>query len=225
MVCRLAEQGYEYDQYAQPQSGRLFSNAMFGYNKEEVHEYIDELQDESYQRQEAADAHIQELGQRLAALEASLAQYQENSADPAELARLKSESANNAAQLAQLGEELEIARAATQQSEEELAESRDALHTAKQENSWLREEFTKTDEQVAELRRQLDEVTEGQWRCHPQRALSQPPGNGDPDDLSHRQRLEIHLSIGGNTAHRKELFVHQPVLQLACFVTAKYNPY
>lgn len=142
-------QGYEYDQYAPQTGGRLFSSAMFGFNKEEVLEYLDELADENYQRQEAAEMRIQELSQTVQNLEAGLTQQ------PAPMV--------DSQQLSQLSEELEISRAAIQQAEDDLAELRDQLFNAQQENEWLREEHQKTDTQIADLQRQLDEATSGEW--------------------------------------------------------------
>lgn len=154
----MSEQGYEYDQYAQPAEGRLFSSSMFGFNKEEVLEYLDELADENYQRQEAADLQIQELTQKLQAVEESLQNIPETSegANPAELEELRGHTQ-------QLSEDLDIARAATQQAEEDLAEIRENLFNMQQENNWLREEREKTDTEMAELRRKVDSLDSGEW--------------------------------------------------------------
>lgn len=149
----MADQGqnYEYDQYAPQTGGRLFSSSMFGFNKEEVLEYLDELADENYQRQEAAEMQIQELTQKVQNLEAALSQQQ---AAPVQ---------ENPQQVTQLNEELEISKAAVQQAEDELAEVRDQLFNAQQENEWLREEHQKSDTQIAELQRQIDQITSGEW--------------------------------------------------------------
>ncbi|MGD9560604.1 MAG: hypothetical protein AB7V55_08380, partial [Oscillospiraceae bacterium] len=115
----MAEQGIEYEQYAPQTGGRLFSSSMFGFNKEEVLEYLDELADENYQRQEAAELRNQELIQRIQALETAAESAPPPTAAPAEM------SEEDQQRLAGLAEELDIAKAATQQAEEDLAEVRD----------------------------------------------------------------------------------------------------
>ncbi len=169
----MADGGYEYEQYAPQKDGPLFSNAMFGFNKEEVLEYLDELADENYQRQDAADRQIQELVQRINALEASgPTAPADNSAVMAELNAAKEQMQQLSEQVGRLDEELEIAKAATQQSEEELAEVKDQLITQQKENSWLRDEAQKNDEEISTLRTQLDAGTSsdsGEW----QRELAQ----------------------------------------------------
>ncbi len=151
----------EYEQYTPQTSGRLFNSAMFGFNKEEVLEYLDELADENYQRQEAAENRIQELTRKIQVLEnAAVANAKQASSGPAanpkelEAARAK---------LQQVTQELEIAKAATQQAEEELLQFKEQLYTSQQESNWLREEYQKSDRQIAELRRQLDDASSGQW--------------------------------------------------------------
>ncbi|NLW78289.1 MAG: hypothetical protein GXY32_02610 [Ruminococcaceae bacterium] len=166
------QQGYEYEQFAPQTGGRLFSNAMFGFNKEEVLEYLDELADENYQRQEAAEMRSQELTQRLAELEAALAAQQAQLAEAAEAganALPTAEWEADQARLAELGEELDIAKAATQQAEEDLAEVRDQLYNLQQENAWLREEYQKNEVQLADMHRQLDQMAEAA-RNRPQNA-------------------------------------------------------
>ena len=156
------EQGQEreYEQYTPQTSGRLFNSAMFGFNKEEVLEYLDELADENYQRQEAAENRIQELTRKIQLLEnaavASAKQATGPAANPKELEAAR-------AKLQQATQELEIAKAATQQAEEELLQFKEQVYTAQQENNWLREEYQKSDRQIAELRRQLDDASSGQW--------------------------------------------------------------
>ncbi len=161
------QQKSEYDQYAPQTNGRLFSNAMFGFNKEEVLEYLEELADENNQRQEAAEARIRDMEMQIRNLEARAAEAQEQPegqavlADENRQARMQLE--ENRRQLAEYAKLLDVARAAAQQAEEELAELREQLFTAQKENNWLREEYQKTDKQVAELRRQLDDASQGQW--------------------------------------------------------------
>ncbi len=156
----MPEQGYEYDQYAPQTGGRLFSSSMFGFNKEEVLEYLDELADENYQHQEAANLQIQDLTHRLQAMEAALADNRQNDVqgDAANEAR----HAEEQQQIARLSDDLEVAKAATQQSEEDLAEVREQLFNIQQENTWLREEFTKADTQIADMQRKLD-AAPAQW--------------------------------------------------------------
>ncbi len=156
----MAEQTQtEYDQYAPQANGRLFSNAMFGFNKEQVLEYLEDLTNENNQRQEVATQRIQELDKQLQKMEMNanraqqMLQEQQPTLSDEELQR-RFEEINNA---------LQIARDAGMQAEDELAEVKDRLHTAQNENNWLREEHQKTDKQVAELRRQLDEASQGQW--------------------------------------------------------------
>lgn len=149
----MAEQGHEYDQYAPQTSGRLFSNAMFGFNKEEVLEYLEDLADENYQRQQNADIRIQELSQKIQTLEAGAVNFQTSDAD----------SAADRAHFNELTQDLEVARAASQQAEEDLQEVKEQLFNLQQENNWLREEYQKCDHQIADLRRQLDDASAGQW--------------------------------------------------------------
>lgn len=162
--------GFEYDQFAPQTGGRLFTNAMFGFNKEEVLEYLDELADENIQRQEAADVQLQELKQRISALEESLAKAQEAPAlqmgDGQVFEALNFDAQQFEADqqlLVQLTEEVDIAKMATQQAEEDLAEARERLFNAQQEAEWLRGENQKTDTQVSELQKRLDDVLSGQW--------------------------------------------------------------
>ncbi|MDL2254243.1 hypothetical protein LJC49_09310 [Ruminococcaceae bacterium OttesenSCG-928-I18] len=149
--------GSEYDQYAPQTNGRLFSNAMFGFNKEEVLEYLEELADENYQRQEAAEQRIRELDMQIKNLEARAAVVEEMPQGQMDVVE------ESRRQLAEVSNSLEVARSAAQQAEEELAEYKEQLYTAQNENNWLREEFQKSDKQVAELRRQLDDASQGQW--------------------------------------------------------------
>ncbi len=158
----------EYDQYAPQTNGRLFSNAMFGFNKEEVLEYLEELADENNQRQDAAEQRIRELDMQIRNLQARA-----EAAPPApegqqtealeENRRFAAELEDTRRQLMGMANSLEVARSAAQQAEEELAEFKEQLFTAQKENNWLREEYQKTDKQVAELRRQLDDASQGQW--------------------------------------------------------------
>lgn len=156
----VAEQDIEYEQYTPQTSGRLFNSAMFGFNKEEVLEYLEELADENYQRQEQAENRIQELSRKIQMLEnaavANAKQAPPNAANPKELEAAR-------AKMQQLKQDLDIAKAATQQSEEELLQYKEQLYNAQQENNWLREEYQKCDHQIAELRRQLDDASSGQW--------------------------------------------------------------
>lgn len=151
----MAEQDQEYNQYAPQTSGRLFSNSMFGFNKEEVLEYLEELSEENYQRQASADAHIRELTAQLQQLEASASQ-QNPTISNEEIDSLRRK-------VAAASQELEVARTASTQAEGELHDFKEQLYTAQRENEWLREEYKKSDKQIAELRRQLDEASKGQW--------------------------------------------------------------
>lgn len=153
MVFPLAEQqGNEYEQFTPQTSGRLFSNSMFGFNKEEVLEYLEELADENYQQQQKSEQRIQELTQKIHNLETNA--LHRPGGEDSEAVRKRFE---------EIAQELEIARAATQQSEEELQEFKDQLYNMQQENKWLREEYQNSDQQIADLRRQLDEASSGQW--------------------------------------------------------------
>lgn len=148
----VAEQ--EYNQYAPQTNGRLFSNSMFGFNKEEVLEYLEELSEENYQRQAAADARIQDLTAQIRNLEASAQHNPTVSNEELDGMRRK---------LAAMNQDLDVSRTASQQAEGELHDSKEQLYTAQRENEWLREEYQKSDKQIAELRRQLDEASSGQW--------------------------------------------------------------
>ncbi len=159
----MSEQSFEYNQYAPQTGGRLFSSSMFGFNKEEVLEYLDELADENYQRQESADSQIHELTQRIHHLEASIASHQQAGQTPSADTVDKAAYEESRQHVFQLQDDLDIAKSATQQAEEELAEIREQLFNSQQENNWLREEFQKTDVQISDLRRQLDETSQGQW--------------------------------------------------------------
>ncbi len=161
---RVAEQGREYDQYA-PQAngnGRLFNNSMFGFNKEEVLEYLEELTEENFRRQSAADARIQELTGQLQKLEAAPRPQPQQPQQPG-AAVPNEELEAMRRKLASLTSEMDVAKTASQQAEGELGEFKERLFTAQRENDWLREEYQKSDKQIAELRRQLDEASEGQW--------------------------------------------------------------
>lgn len=162
----MAEQNQEYDQYAPQTSGRLFSNAMFGFNKEEVLEYLEELADEHFQQQDAAERQIQELNKKIQSLETD-ANTNNVSADVFE------ELNTMRRQLEEARRELEIARAAAQQAEEELHQYKLQLGSVQQENTWLREEYQKNDQQITELRRQLDSASQGQWSVTQDAALQQ----------------------------------------------------
>ena len=161
----MADQGQgpkkpEYDQYAPQTSGRLFSNAMFGFNKEEVLEYLEELADENYQRQDAAEQRIRDLDLQIKNLEARAdahAAEKEPDAQPDEALE------ESHRQLNEMANSLSVAYAAAQQAEEEVAELKEKLFTSQKESNWLREEHQKTDKLVAELRRQLDDASQGQW--------------------------------------------------------------
>ncbi len=181
----MADQGHEYEQFTPQTGGRLFSSAMFGFNKEEVLEYLDEVADENYQRQEVAEMKIQELSQKVQNLETAAAATSVATASPeleGELANRQQQIEKLSADLAEqqtkvqemtrdlelrdtrlndMDGELDIVRTATQQSEGELQEIKEQLHTSQQENAWLREEYQKSDHQIADLRRQLDEVSSG----------------------------------------------------------------
>ncbi len=149
----------EYDQYAPKENGRLFSNAMFGFNKEQVLEYLEELADENNQRQEMATQRIQELDAQLKQTEMNVARTQQLLQEQ----QPKLADAEMQKKLEELANALQISREASMQAEDELAEAKEKLFTSQNENNWLREEHQKTDKQIAELRRQLDEASQGQW--------------------------------------------------------------
>lgn len=150
----MAEQGYEYDQYAAEPGGRLFSSSMFGFNKEEVLEYLDELADENYMHQAAAEQQIADLNQMVMNLQANLNEMQQNGGGGGY---------NYFENDPQYAEELEVAQAATQQAEAELGEIRDQFYQLQQENEWYRDAYQKNDAQISELHRQLSEAGSGQW--------------------------------------------------------------
>lgn len=153
----MAEQGNEYEQYAPPAKDRLFTSAMFGFNKEEVLDYLEEMTEENYQRQEAAEHRIHELTNKIKNLEILAANRAEASAvNPKELEQGQQE-------IDQLRASLDIAQAATQQTADELQEYKEQLFNAQKENAWLREEYQKSDSLIADLRRQLDAASAGQW--------------------------------------------------------------
>lgn len=153
----MADKAQEYEQYGPQTAGRLFSNAMFGFNKEEVLEYLEELADENTQRQESAQQRIAELGQQAEELEMRVQQAQE------EVERFPVESGIPDGRVEELSASLEATRSAAAQAEEELQEFKEQLFNSQKENNWLREEYQKSDKQIAELRRQLDDASHGQW--------------------------------------------------------------
>ncbi len=159
-MCSMAEQTQtEYEQYAPQTNGRLFSNAMFGFNKEQVLEYLEELAEENKQRQEMATQRVQELDRKVKQMEAGAVRTQQM------LQEQQAMGTDEALQgkLEELTNALQISRDAGMQAEDELAEAKEKLFTLQNENNWLREEHQKTDKHVAELRRQLDEASQGQW--------------------------------------------------------------
>lgn len=153
----MADKRNEYDQYGQSGGGRLFNNAMFGFNKEEVLEYLEEMAEENFQRQEAAEQRIRELNQKVQALEANMANQQ--------FASQQSDGAieEERRQFQEMKNELDLSQAATQQAEAELQEYREQLLAAQKENAWLREEYQKSDQMIGSLQSQLNEVTSGEW--------------------------------------------------------------
>ncbi len=156
----MAQQGQtEYEQYAPQTNGRLFSNAMFGFNKEQVLEYLEEMSEENSQRQEMASLRIQELDRQVKQMESAASRTQqmlEEQKPPLTDAELQKK-------LEELANALQITREAGMLAEDELAAAKEKLFNMQSENDWLREEHQKTDKQLAELRRQLDEASHGQW--------------------------------------------------------------
>lgn len=142
----MPEIGNDYDQYAPQPNGRLFSSSMFGFNKEEVLEYLDELADENYQRQEAAERQIADLNRTVQNL-------QQNLTDAHSAAQ-----GSEQAYTGDYAEQLEIAQAATQQAEDELAEMREDNYKLKQENEWFRQEYQKAGEHIETIQKQLNDV-------------------------------------------------------------------
>lgn len=153
----MAETKSEYDQYGAQTGGKLFNNAMFGFNKEEVLEYLEEMAEENFQKQESAEHRIRELNQRIQALEAAAANQQHESVQNDGLQE------EERRQFMQAKEELELSRAAMQQAEGELQQAKEQLENTQQENAWLREEYQKLDQTTAGLRTQLEEMTAGNW--------------------------------------------------------------
>ncbi|MFV0412029.1 MAG: hypothetical protein ACK5L3_02020 [Oscillospiraceae bacterium] len=165
----MAEQNHDYEQYNPQAGGKLFTSSMFGFNKEEVLEYLEELADENYQRQEADERRIQELTQRIKTLEKqSSSQAGGFFSAEAQQAQQANEALNHqlqeqGARLNQALQDLEIAKEATSQSADELQELRDQLYNAQQENAWLRQEFQKYEQAYAQVAQQLQQATQGQW--------------------------------------------------------------
>lgn len=156
----MAEKGNEYDQYAPQTEGRLFNNSMFGFNKDEVLEYLEDVTEENYKRQATADQHIQNLNARIQDLEGRLAKGGGGGVPAASSAELDA----MRGRISNLSSDLDVARTASQQAEGELQEFKEQLHNSQRENAWLREEHQKGDKQLAELRRQLDEASSGKWQ-------------------------------------------------------------
>lgn len=166
----LAEQNidFEYDQYAPQANGRLFGSSMFGFNKEEVLEYLEELADENAQRQEVADRRIQELSQRLHTAESRMLSGSGGaSADP----QLRAAYEDAMHQMEGMSQNLEIAQMATQQSEDELAALREQLYNFQQENAWYQNEHQHAEESINYLNQQLQQLSAGQWQGDEQAAL------------------------------------------------------
>lgn len=132
------------DEYTVENSGRVFSSAMFGFNKEEVLEYLEQVADEHARYQQEAENRIQALNQRIEALETGGGGNLFADDDTATLQQ----------QLQTLERELEIAREAAQQAEEDLHEYKKHLLEAQQENDWLREQYQNDQHQIAGLTQQ-----------------------------------------------------------------------
>lgn len=150
----MAESAYDYDQYTHP-GGRLFSSAMFGFNKGEVLEYLDELANENIKYQQEARLQIEELKRTIDALQAG--QAPQAPVDDATVDITAQEG---------LAEALEVARAATQQAEDELAQARMQLEAARHDVSRLSEEnrLLETQKRAAldELGQRADEAAQTQ---------------------------------------------------------------
>lgn len=136
----MAEQN-EYEQYAPVESGRMFNSAMFGFNKQEVLNFLADTADENLKRQQAAEAQIRQLTQRLQELEAGGA------------------AAGDAPPDAAAAEQLERARIATEDAQEDVQLLREELRRSKKESGWLRTEYEKLANHNAELHRQLESDT------------------------------------------------------------------
>lgn len=156
-VLQLADRD---DEFTLQDSGRVFSSAMFGFNKEEVLEYLEQMADEHAQRQLEAEGRIQELTKQVQALEAGSAGelFGEDTQANEELAAQLQEQAQ---QLEELSQDLDIAREATQQSEEELQDFKEQLNTVQQENAWLREEYQRSQQYATDLGQQLQAANAG----------------------------------------------------------------
>lgn len=74
----MAQRDNDYDLYATPDEGRLFNNAMMGFNKEEVLSYLEEMTDEQQNRQDNDRRRIQDLTFQINELQDRLAQVEMN---------------------------------------------------------------------------------------------------------------------------------------------------
>lgn len=146
---------------------------MFGFNKDEVLEYLEELADENAQRQEVAERRIQELMQKLQKVETGLAAGQANPQDPNANAQMEAQRR----QLHDTLQNLDIAKLATQQSEEELQEYKELFSNAQQQIAWLQQEYQQSQQTISDLSSQMEAT-----------ALS-----GTPDGREEAERLRMQL--------------------------------
>lgn len=170
----MSEPNFEYDGYTPPTGGQTFSSSMFGFNKDEVLDYLEETAEENFRRQEEAERRQREAEMRLQEAEMRLQDAERHiqeqnqhirqleSRPPTYVSDAKAD-AEGEERLRAIMQDLEISHAATLQSEEELQESRELLYTAQQENTWLREEYAKYEQAYAQVCQQLEQVTQGQW--------------------------------------------------------------
>lgn len=157
----MPEKNNEYENYTAQPEGRLFSSAMFGFNKEEVLEYLEELADENQSQQDTIEKQIQELNSKITSLEQQLAAADQQKLADAEA--LKTENQNlqallhsNSQKQQELQQAIDIAKAANEQAEEDLVKQRDDLEAAVKEAAWLRNEYQASDAKIAQLQRQLE---------------------------------------------------------------------
>ncbi len=142
-------------------NGKLFSSSMFGFNKEEVLDYLEDMADENYRRQQTLEQRIQELNEQLHAMhqnENNRQQYTNTITDE--------EVREQQQYVAQLQDDLDLSLAATQQAQGELQEYKEQLFNVEKENAWLREEYQNYEDTVQDLRHQLEQVSDGQWDAH-----------------------------------------------------------
>lgn len=149
----MAENNQDYEQYASQAEGKLFSSAMFGFNKDEVLEYIESLADDNYQRQELAEHRILELTAELEQLRQEVVSESTGAAFLEE----------HAGQLQAVQQELAATKQRAQQTEQELAELHAHLENLSQQNAWLQDAYQSAKEEATYLTAQLQDIAAGQW--------------------------------------------------------------